>query len=120
MDGERTIKIIKDISQLINASGGDCSEWRIGVATNLEREQFGREISRDDTVSLYRCAVSAEEARAIVRGFMNLSCEGNIDDRSEVNGAAVFIYVYRKPRKQQPAAENKGAQAPDSPRRPRA
>ena len=38
MDGERTVKIIGDISRLINAWGGECSEWHVGVATDLERE----------------------------------------------------------------------------------
>ncbi len=111
MDGERTVKIISDISHLINAWGGECSEWHIGVTTDLERELFARGIPRDHPGCLCRCAVSAQEARAIVRGFMNLSCNGNLDERDGVNGSAVYIFAFRQPRKSNQGTVNGRARA---------
>ena len=106
MEGERAVKIIDDISRLINAFGGDCSEWHIGVATDLERELFARGIPLDYPWCVCRCAASAEEARAIVRGFMNLSCKGNLDGRDRVSVSAVYIFAYRQPDDRKPRAVN--------------
>ena len=98
MTGESTIKIIRDISQLINAGDGDCSAWHIGATSDPERQLFQeRGIPRDFRWVITRRAMSAQEARAIVRGFVNLSCRLVKDSGDADYEAAVHVFAFRQP-----------------------
>ncbi len=98
MLSESTIKIIRDISQIISEAGGDCSEWCIGCTADVELRQL-----RGTAVpSEYRWrdlplrALSSSEARSIVMGFRNLSCEGLSDPDDTGGETAVYVFAYLK------------------------
>jgi hypothetical protein len=99
MLSETTIKIIRDISQIISDGGGECAEWCIGVTADVElRLLRDKGIQPEDRWQICRCAVSAVEARAIVSGFRNLSCM-EVRDPGDAGGAdSVYIFAYRKRR----------------------
>ena len=99
MLSESTIKIIRDISQIISEGGGDCSEWCIGCTADVELRLL-RElgIPPEYRWQICRCALSGSEARAIVQGFQNLSCE-KIQDPGDTGGeAAVYVFAFLKRR----------------------
>jgi hypothetical protein len=97
MLSESTIKIIRDISQIISEGGGDCSEWCIGCTADVELR-----VLRDIGVppeyrwQICRCALSGADARAIVQGFRNLSCEEVADANGTDSESAVYVFAYLK------------------------
>jgi hypothetical protein len=97
MLSESTIKIIRDVSQIISEGGGECSEWCIGCTADVELRQL-----RDSGVppeyrwQICRCALSAAEARAIVQGFRNLCCEEVADPNGTDGDSAVYVFAYLK------------------------
>ncbi len=94
MTPDTTITIIRDICRIMTDGGGDCSKWRIGSASDLESTLFGDcGVSRDYRWHICRMANSAEEARAIVQGFCNLSCE-ECPTRGKEDETAVYVYAY--------------------------
>lgn len=100
MLSESTIKIIRDISQLISEDGGDCSDWLIGATWDVDLGVLRRlGIEPGYRWQICRCALSAADAKAIVEGFRNLSCmEVAEPDQSGVE-KAVYVFAYRKPHK---------------------
>ena len=97
MLSESTIKIIRDISQIISEGGGDCSEWCIGCTADVELRMLrGMGIPPEYRWQICRCALSPAEARAIVLGFRNLSCEAVSDPGGTGEDAAVYVFAYLK------------------------
>jgi hypothetical protein len=97
MLSESTIKIIRDISQIISEGGGDCAEWCIGCTADVELRLL-RElgIPAEYRWQICRCALSGSDARAIVQGFRNLSCK-QVSDPNDTGGeTAVYVFAYLK------------------------
>lgn len=92
---EKMADIIREFCDLNVKSGGNCSEWCIGVTDDVERRLFCElRIPRDYRWCIYRRAVSAEEARAIVQGFFNIGYETCLDPKG--GERAIFVFAYRK------------------------
>jgi hypothetical protein len=96
MISDSSVNIIRDICKLMSDGGGDCAQWRIGAAADVDHVLFvDQGVSRDYPWQICRRAPSADEARAIVVGFRNLSCEECPGGRDQ-NEAAVYVYAYLK------------------------
>jgi hypothetical protein len=97
MLSESTIKIIRDISQFIGDSGGECAEWHIGATSDVDLRLL-RDLGIDSQYrwQVCRCALSAAEARAIVLGFKNLSCTETPDPNNADGDGAVYVFAYRR------------------------
>jgi hypothetical protein len=95
MISDNSVKIIQDICQFMADGGGDCAQWLVGSAADVDKVLFlDHGIPRDYRWHICRRAQSAEEARAIVQGFRNLSCE---ECPGSHNGAeSVYVYAYLK------------------------
>ena len=97
MMAEETAKIIKEFCDLNAKAGGNCSEWCIGTTDDVERHLFGElGITRDYPWCIYRCALSAKEARAIMLGFHNIGFEASFGGRGNEDETAVYVFAYRK------------------------
>jgi hypothetical protein len=100
MLSESTIKIIRDISQIISEGGGDCADWCVGCTADVELRllrEFG--VPPEYRWQICRCALSGSEARAIVQGFRNLSCTETPDPKDTGGEAAVYVFAYlRQPK----------------------
>jgi hypothetical protein len=97
MIAENKAKIIKDFCELNAKAGGTCSDWCIGATDDAERHLFGEVgIARDYSWYIYRCALSAREARAIVLGFHNIGFEANFSGLDGEDESAIYVYAYRK------------------------
>lgn len=96
MMAESSEKIINEFCELNAKAGGNCSEWCVGTTNDAERHLFEElGIPRDYPWCIHRCAISAEEARAIVEGFHNIGCEARLSPAN--NPPATFVFAYRKP-----------------------
>jgi hypothetical protein len=97
MLSESTIKIIRDISQIIGEAGGDCSDWCIGCTADVELRMLRESgVPPEYRWQICRCALSGSEARAIVQGFQNLSCEKIADPNDNGGETAVYVFAYLK------------------------
>ncbi len=93
---DSSVNIIRDICKLMSDYGDDCAQWRIGAAANVDQVLFvDQGLARNYPWQICRRAPSADEARAIVDGFRNLSCEECPGGRDR-NQAAVYVYAYLK------------------------
>lgn len=95
MNTEKMDEIIREFCELNAKSGGNCSEWCVGVTDDVERHLY-RElgIPHDYRWCIHRRAVSAEEARAIAQGFLNIGYETSPDRNG--NEFAIYVFAYRK------------------------
>ena len=97
MLSESTIKIIRDISQIISEAGGECSEWCVGCTADVELRMLRESgVPPEYRWQICRCALSGSEARAIVVGFRNLSCEQVFDPNDNGGETAVYVFAYLK------------------------
>jgi hypothetical protein len=97
MLSESTIKIIRDISQIISEAGGECSEWSVGCTADVELRMLRENgVPPEYRWQICRCALSGSEARAIVVGFRNLSCEPVFDPNDDGGETAVYVFAYLK------------------------
>lgn len=104
---ESTIKIIRDISQIISDGGGECSEWCIGVTSDVDlRLLRDMGIPTGYRWQICRCALSNMEARSIVMGFRNLSCKEVIDPNDTSSDSTVYVFAYLKRRVMANAVES--------------
>jgi hypothetical protein len=107
---DSTITIIQDICRLMTDGRTDCSQWRIGATSNVEATLFGDcGVPRDYRWHICRKADSAAEARAIVHGFRNLSCEECPAHDKKGDESAVYVYAYLKAPLMNPLADRQPA-----------
>jgi hypothetical protein len=98
MLSESTIKIIRDISQLISEDGGECSDWHVGATWDVDLGVLRRlGIEPGYRWQICRCALSTAEAKAIVEGFRNLSCTEVTEPGHAKGEQTVYVFAYRKP-----------------------
>jgi len=88
-------KIICDeIAQHISKQGGEKKAWYFGIATDLkQRLHQDHQVPEEDYWYIWREAVSALEARAIEKAFLDWGCDGGSgggDDNTR------FVYAYLK------------------------
>jgi len=94
MDAQDVSTILQDMNGHIQKQGGRPSDWYVGVTSDIEQRLFtDHKVPKKDHWYIYRRALTADDARAVEKAFLDWGCDGGTGGGED---DAMFVYAYLK------------------------
>ena len=94
MDAKDAKTILVEMQAHIRQQGGKPSDWYAGVTSDIEQRLFTEhKVPKKDHWYIYRRALTADDARAVEKAFLDSGCDGGTGGGQD---DAVFVYAYLK------------------------